>query len=104
MASQDGELSIKSFDSEAPAFASPPAKRMKYTKKPSLQPTMQIFVRNLVGKVFAFDGSPEAKVEHVKNRIEEAQGVPPVVQRLIFARKQLYDSTTLEAVSTVPHT
>ena len=38
---------------------------------------------------------PKDKIIHVKERIEEKEGIPPSQQRLIFGGKQMNDDKTL---------
>lgn len=38
---------------------------------------------------------PKDKIVHVKERIEEKEGIPPSQQRLIFGGKQMNDDKTL---------
>lgn len=51
---------------------------------------MQIKVRTLTGKEIAVEVAESDRVYHIKELLEEKEGIPPIQQRLIFQGKQMY--------------
>jgi len=55
---------------------------------------MLIKVKTLTGKEIEIDIEPTDKVDRIKERVEEKEGIPPPQQRLIFSGKQMNDEKT----------
>jgi len=55
---------------------------------------MLIKVKTLTGKEIEIDIEPTDRVERIKERVEEKEGIPPPQQRLIFSGKQMNDEKT----------
>ncbi|KAI1376273.1 hypothetical protein F4677DRAFT_419422 [Hypoxylon crocopeplum] len=63
---------------------------------------MMIKVRTLTGKLIALDVEPTSKIEDVKKKVEEKEGITPDQQRLIYGGKQLQDQVTMAEGGIVP--
>lgn len=57
---------------------------------------MLIKVKTLTGKEIELDIEPTDKVDRIKEKVEEKEGIPPPQQRLIFAGKQMNDDKTAQ--------
>ncbi|GMR57085.1 hypothetical protein PMAYCL1PPCAC_27280, partial [Pristionchus mayeri] len=55
---------------------------------------MLIKVKTLTGKEIELDIDPTDKVDRLKDKVEEKEGIPPPQQRLIFGGKQMNDDKT----------
>ncbi|CAJ0579586.1 unnamed protein product, partial [Mesorhabditis spiculigera] len=62
-----------------------------YGQGPLNWTVMLIKVKTLTGKEIELDIEPNDKVERIKEKVEEKEGIPPPQQRLIFAGKQMND-------------
>jgi ubiquitin len=76
------------------ASAKPTEKKKK--KKPYNPPAnMQIFIKTLTGKTIILEMKPDDKIDDMKAKIFEKEGIAADQQRLIFAFRQLEEGKTL---------
>ena len=60
---------------------------------------MQIVVKTLRGKQIALSVDPTDRVQDIKYKIQDREGIPTDIQRLVFSGKQLNDGCTLQDFS-----
>ena len=55
----------------------------------------QIFVKTLTGKTITLTAESHYTIENIKSQIRVKEGIPPEMQRLIYAGRQLEEGRTL---------
>jgi ubiquitin len=63
------------------------------------RPCRHISVKTLTGKRIVLEVEPTDRIEDVKAKVQEREGIPPDRQRLIFAGQQLEEGNTLDDYS-----
>lgn len=56
---------------------------------------MQVFVKTLTGKTLTFEAGSDTDVYDFRKKIEKKEGIPPALQRIIYAGSQLDDDGKL---------
>jgi ubiquitin C len=58
--------------------------------------TQQLIIQGIDGKHSTYDVSPTDRIEAIRAKIQEKEGIPVEKQRLVFGGKDLEDGETLE--------
>jgi hypothetical protein len=58
---------------------------------------VQVYAKTIFGKRTTLACYPDETVQDLKNRIQDIEGVPAHLQRLVFAGKQLHEGFELSA-------
>ena len=64
-------------------------------QKQATLPLREVTVNTLTGKLITLDVDPADTIKTVKQKIQDKQGVPAELQRLVFAGSQLEEGRTL---------
>jgi large subunit ribosomal protein L40e len=83
----------KPYPTPTPPILAPPAPPP--LRPPPIFDSMQLFVRVPSGRTITLNVHPDDRVEGLKQRIQEHEGIPPQDQRVIFSGSQLNDGRTL---------
>ena len=62
----------------------------------------QIYIKTLTGKSIVLEVSPSDKIEDIKEKIREREGIPPDQQRFIYSGKQIEDGKTIQDYNIKP--
>lgn len=68
---------------------------MNHNNNNNINMSIQIFVKTLTGKTLPFDIEPAERIDSIKAKIAELEGIPVDQQRLVYSGKQLEDDKTL---------
>jgi ubiquitin len=56
---------------------------------------MQLYVKTMTGKTLTLEAEPASTIEDIKAKLQDAEGIPPDKQRLLYAGTRLEDGHNL---------
>jgi hypothetical protein len=59
---------------------------------------IQIFVKTLTGKTISIDVPEDDNIEAIKRKIEEKEGIPGELQRLVYGGRALDNNQQLDVI------
>ena len=65
--------------------------------------SFKIFIKTLTGKNIELEVNSSDRIEDIKKKIQEKEGIPPDQQRFIYSGKQIEDQNTIQDYGIQPN-